>query len=276
MLKGPERTSEMGEEFIPEAPGGPTIHGVYDYWLGGSMHLKADRDLGKAIAEEFPSVPAHVRAAKEFHLRVTRWCAERGIARFIRAGAVTWQPGGRNVHDAARAVIPAARVAYVNRDAEAHDWARALLADGPGTAAALADAGRPGDVLAAPPVAALLAPGEPVCLILGMVLHFASGPDAAARVAAYAAALPPGSAVAVSVSLPDDSPRAARLLAMYTPARMRRHTAADVEGWMEGAGLRVVPPGVGDVRLLLRGGTWAPGRQHAGPGVTVGALGLVR
>ena len=161
---------------------GPTVHGVYDYWLGGSMHERADRELGKAIEEEFASVRTHVRAAKAFHLRAARYCAERGIARFIRAGAVTWQPG-QNVHEAAREVNPGAEVVYVNQDAEAHGWARGLLAAGPGLAAVHADGGRPAEVLAVPPAAGWVGAGEPVCLILGMALHFTPAQTAAAIVA---------------------------------------------------------------------------------------------
>ncbi len=238
------------------------------------MHERADRELGKAIEEEFPTVPVHVWAAKEFHLRVARWSAERGIARFVRAGAVTWAPNGRNIHEAAREVIPAAEVVYVNRDAEAADWAREQLADSPGLASVRASVLRPAEVLEAPEIAALLAPRRPVCLILGMVLHFAPAEHAAAVTAAYARALPSGSAIAVSVALPDDSPQADRLLAMFTPARVYRHTAADVTGWLEDAGLDIVPPGVRDVRLVPG---WAAKEPPVRPpGVTVGALGRVR
>lgn len=249
--------------------------GVYDYWLGGGMNLLADRQLGDAIGAESALVPVHVRAAKSFHLRVVRYCALRGTERFIRTGAVTWVPKGRNVHHAARAVTPEARVVYVNDDEEAHDWARELLADGHGVTAVLADAGRPEEVLGAPPVAALLAPAEPVCLIIGMLLHFVPADQAAAVTAAYAKALPPGSAVAVSVALPDCSPQADRLMAMFTPATVYRHTVDDVASWLEDAGLEIVPPGVVDVRLVP-GESWAAEELHPrAPGFTVGALGLV-
>jgi S-adenosyl methyltransferase len=252
-----------------------TVHGLYNYWLHGGQHLHADRELGKSIEEEFPSVPAHVRAAKGFHLRTARWCAERGIARFVRARAVTWQPDGRNVHDAAREANPAAQVVYVNADAEAHDWAKALLADGPGVAAVHAAACRPAEVLAAPPVAAFVASGAPVCLIIGMVLHFAAAEAAAAQVAAYAAALPSGSVLAVSLSLLDRSPRTGRLVSMFTPAQVHRHTAEDVARWLERAGLDLVPPGVRNVRLVP-GDSWAAAvPPPRAPEFTVGALGLV-
>jgi len=258
-----------------EAVRRPTVHGTYDYWLGGTMHMRADRELGRAIEEEFPFVPVHVRAAKEFHLRTARWAAERGIDRFVRAGAVSWDGSGRNVHETARSVIPSARTVYVTRDAEAHGWARVLLAGGPGTAAVHATVERPAEVLGAPPVAAMLAEGRPVCLIIGMMLHFTEGGDAAGRVAAYAAALPPGSVVVVSLSLLDDSPRGRRLRAIFTPAPVHRHTAADVTGWLEGAGLEIVPPGVCDVRLLPGCGWAAEKLNPRAPSMIAGALGLV-
>jgi S-adenosyl methyltransferase len=268
--------SPQDNDVLPGAKG-PTVHGVYDAMRGGDQHMRADRDLAKAIEAEFPQVPVHVRAASDFDLRVTRWCAGRGINRFIRAGAVTWQPDGRNVHDAA----PGAQVVYVNRDAEAHGWARALLACDPGVSAVRASIERTAEVLAAPAVAALLAPLEPVCLIIGMVLHFAPPDRAASRIREFAGALPRGSVIAVSLSLPDHSPRADRLLSMYTPSRMWRHTAEDVAGWMEGAGLAdaelagAAPPRVCDIRLLP-GGAWASGELPArAPGMTVGAMGLV-
>lgn len=250
-------------ESVPVSTG-PTVHGVYDYWLGGADHLRADRELGKAIEERFPSVPAHVRAAREFHLRAARWCAGEGIARFVCAGAATWHSGGRNVHEAAREVNPAAEAVYVNRDAEAHDWSLAAL-DGPGTAAARGTGSHPAELLAAAPVAGMLGQGRPVCLILGLTLHFAAPAAARERVALCAAALPPGSVLAVSLALPDASPEADALIAMFTPAPVRRHTARDVTAWLEGAGLAVVPPGVRDVRLVRE-------LEARPPGLIAGAL----
>jgi hypothetical protein len=261
---------------VPVDDRGPTVHGLRSYWLGGAQHVHADRELASAIEAEFPAVPGHVRAAEEFLLRVTRQLAQRGIDRYVRAGAVTWLPGGRNVHEAAREVIPGARVVYVSPRPGAHAWAQDLLADGNRVAAALAPVHRPAEVLAAPPVAALLAPGRPVAALLGQVLHFAGEREAAAQVAAWAGGLPPGSFLAISLWLPDDSAQAARLTEMFAPARVRRHTAADVEGWLEAARLEVVPPGVRDVRLLP-GGAWAEGKlpPPRAPGVTAGALGRV-
>lgn len=255
----------------PEA--GPTIHGVYDYWLRGGQHRRADREVGQAIADRFPSVPVHVRAAQDFHLRVARWGAERGISRFIHTGHLTALPEGRNVHDAARDVNPDARVIYAGRDAEARDWAAALLSGLRGTMAVLS--GKRG-IMAQRPVRALLSAGEPACVIIGLLLHFDPPEAAPARVARIARALPPGSVLAVSVALPDGSLQAAELAAMFTPARVYRHTAEDVTGWLgqplgPGRGrMGIVLPGVADVRLIPG---WTPGELAARPpGIIAGGV----
>lgn len=248
-----------------------TVQGVYDFWLGGSQHTRADRELGRAVAERFPTVPAHLRAAERFHQRAACWAAERGISRFIRAGAVPCLPAGENLHEAVRRVRPGAGTVYVSRSA---GWIRVRFA---GEAeAAGADAGRPGEVLEAGPVAALLAGREPACLVLGMVSQFEPPGLAAANVAAYAAALPPGSVLAVSAGLLRDSPEGDELAAMFTPARVYRHTARDVAGWLEGAGLRLVPPGVRDVREVPGGQGLRPAAgREPGPGVPAAAAGVL-
>ena len=220
-----------------------TVDRVYDYWLGGRENLRVDRELGKAIEERFPSVRDHVQAARKFCLRAASWCAGYGIERFACTGVAGWKPGLRNVHDAAREMAPRARVAYVHRGREAHAWARVLLG-GRGLATARADVNCPASLLAAGPVAALLGDGEPVALLLAMTLHFAPPEQAAEQVALYADALPRGSALALCVALPDDSPEADDLIRMFTPARVYRHTAADVAGWVKAAGLELAPPGV--------------------------------
>lgn len=251
--------------------GKPTVHGVYNYWMGGSQHSRADRELGRSIAEHFPQVPVHVWAAQEFHLRVTRWAAERGISRFIHGGPVTVLPGGCNVHDAARAVNPAAEVIYVNWEAEAHEFAQEMLTGGKPTRAVLA---APGDMNPAPAVTEMLATGEPVLAIAGLAMHFMDAGTAARMTAHVAAALPSGSVGAVSLAVPGDSPQAAELLEMFAAARVFRHTAQDVTGWLEKAGMEIVPPGVCDVRLHP-GKTWAAGELGARPpGFIAGGLAL--
>lgn len=252
----------------PVPAGRPTIHGVYDFWLGGGQHLRADRELAQAIAAKYPSVPAHIRAAQQFHLDAARWCAEQGITRFIHAGHLTALPEGRNVHDAARQVDPGAEVIYAYRNEGAHALSEGLLsADGRATAVLVGEGG----ILGGEPVRAWMEDGEPVCVIAGMLLHFAPADRAASRVARLAAALPPGSVFVVTMALAVNSPRARDILGMFTPGRTYQHTAADLEGWLDAAGLKMMAPGVMDV-LVVQDSGWereAPGRS---PGFMAGAL----
>lgn len=235
----------------------PTIAGVYDVWLGGGQHLREDRELAQAIGARYPSVPLHIRAAQEFHLRAVRWCAREGISRFVRAGHFTTLPSGRNTHDAAREVDPGARVVYAYRDRTAYEFSAGLLNWDEGIIPALSG---DGGVLALEPVREMLAEGEPVCLIAGLLLHFADAGRAADRVARAGEALPPGSVLVVSMTLPGTRPAADDVLSMFTPGRTYRHTAEDLTGWLDGAGLKIVPPGITDVRVVPD-----PGRPLAGP-----------
>lgn len=256
----------VGESAVSDPDRGPTIHGVYDYWLGGGQHLREDREVAQAIEARFPSVPLHIRAAQDFHLRAARWCAGQGIRRFIRAGNFTALPSGRNVHDAVREVIPDAEVVYAYRHQAAFAFSEGLLGWDDGTTAVLS---RTGGFLAADPVRAWVEDGEPVCLIAGMVLHFVPAQRAASRIARAARALPPGSVIVVSMTLPGTRPEADEILAMFTPAMTYRHTADDLTGWLEDAGLKIVPPGVTDVRIVP-----SPG-QPCGEGFAVRANGMI-
>jgi S-adenosyl methyltransferase len=249
-----------------------TIYGLYDYWLRGSTHRPPDRDLGDAIEARFPRAPADVRAAHALTLRTARWAAERGVSRFIRAGSVTLLPGARNVHDAARKVNPAAEVAYANRNEGAHALAEALLSPARLTSAVRAGVGDPAALLGSPPVSRWVRDGAPVALIIGAVMAFMPPGQAPGVVAAYAEGLPPGSVIAMSVALADDSPGAAELAGMLAPQPVYRHAAGDVTGWVEGAGLKLVQP-VADVRLVIPGRLRPAGRLSGGaPGIVAGAL----
>jgi hypothetical protein len=256
------------------AANGPTVHGTYDYFLGGGQHTRADRDLARAIGARFPMVPVHVRAAQDFHLRAARWCAERGVSRFIHCGHVTALPPGRNVHDAVREASPGARTIYFYRDDGARSLSAGLLAGEPGVTAARSGEG---GLLGLDAAAAMLADGEPVCVIAGMLFHFVPAGRAAARIARLSAALPSGSVVVVSMAVPGESRPAAELLAMFTPAPVRRHRAGDLAGWLEAAGLRIVPPGVADVRVIPGESGWAAGEFPArAPGYIAGVLAVRR
>lgn len=224
-----------------------TVHGINDALLRGSSNLRADRDAARAMTDRWPAMPGLAAAAHAFRNRAAQLAADRGITRFIRAGAVTRLPG-RNVHDAVRDIQPDARTVYVTASQDACALVAGLLEDDPRTEVVRARPRHPGQLLTALPVAAMLAEEEPVALILSGMLTFVGSDVAEMIVKEYAGALPPASVLALSVLVLDDSGEGRELAAMYGPAPMRWHTQDDLRGWLDG--LEVLPPGVADVRVL--------------------------
>ena len=94
-----------------------------------------------------------------------------GIDQFIDVG--TGLPTSPNVHEAARSVIPGARVAYVDNDPLAMAHARAMLADSDGVIAVRGDARHPFDFyIDYDAVRKLVDFSRPVGVLFVAVLHF--------------------------------------------------------------------------------------------------------
>ena len=87
----------------------PNMARVYNYWLGGKDHFAADRAEAERLVALYPPLPALFRENRAFLLEAAGWAARQGIGQFIDLGAGL--PVSPPVHQAARAVLPAARVA---------------------------------------------------------------------------------------------------------------------------------------------------------------------
>ena len=155
----------------------PNMARVYNYWLGGKDHFAADRAEAERLVGIYPPLPALVRENRAFLIEAAGWAAQQGIGQFIDLGAGL--PASPSVHQAARAVLPAARVAYVDIDPVVLSHAAALLATDDGVTAVNADLRDPAAVLGHEDLRAVINPGRPVCVILGAVVHFQ--PDFIAR-----------------------------------------------------------------------------------------------
>jgi S-adenosyl methyltransferase len=250
----------------------PNIARVYDYLLGGHDNYQADRDLAEQMLDPdrggYPGVRELAKGNRRFVTAAVTWCASRGIAQFIDAGAGL--PTHPAVHQTARATIPDARVAYIDSDPVAVLHAQALLAGPDGVAAVRGDLTDPGAVLADEGVREVIDLAEPVCLILGAVLHFQPTQTAGRIVAGFVAPLPSGSACVISVIHYPVTKLYERLAAQYAAAgNLKNHTTADVDSWFAGAGLRIARGHAGDIRL------WpmtAPQSQE--PAYMIGGVGI--
>lgn len=192
----------------------------------------------------YPPLPALVRENRAFLLEAAGWAARQGIGQFIDLGAGL--PAAPSVHQAARAVLPAARVAYVDTDPVVLAHARALLATGDGVTAVSADLRDPAAVLGHPDLRAVLDPGRPACVILGAVLHFLDADAACAVTAGYVSLLAPGSCLALSCARFEDEALAKQLAQEYTAATWYNHSPADIAGFFDG--LELAGPGVTEAR----------------------------
>lgn len=212
---------------------------VYDFYLGGSHNFKADRDMARQAMALWPDLPVIMRANRAFLRRAVQHLAALGIG----AGIPTYGA----VHEVARAVHPQARVAYVDLDPIAVAHSRLLLRDDPLSAVVMADMTDTGDLLTRPEVTALLAPGEPVGVLLVAMLHFvADAEDPGKIVAALRDAVPPGSHLVLShasgESRPEQADSLAELYARCTTTPLVMRTVKDVTAFFDGWDL--LPPGV--------------------------------
>jgi S-adenosyl methyltransferase len=201
-------------------------------WLGGKDHFAADRAEADRLVGLYPPLPALARENRAFLIKAAGWAARQGIGQFIDLGAGL--PASPSVHHAARAVLPAARVAYVDTDPVVVAHATALLATGDGVTAVNADLRDPAAVLGHRDLRAVINPARPVCVILGAVLHFLD-PDAACAVTAgYISLMAPGSCLVLSCARFDDEALAKQLAEEYTAAAWHNHSPADITGFLTG------------------------------------------
>ena len=263
---------------MPDSPGvplqrPPSPSRIRDALLGGRRNLHADRDLADRLELRFPGTAQAAAEARAFTGRAVTWCAQQGIAQYIVPEPGLPLPGG--AADAARAVIPGARVAYACTDPSEAAYARAEAARDDVTAA-VRDIGAdsPACLLADPALRAVIDLGQPAAAVLAMIAHLMPGGQAAGMVAAFAARLAPGSAVVMSAWVPHPGAAAERLIAACQPLRVFRHAVEDIEAWLGGPGLDVVKPGVTDVRGWCAG-IPEPRLRHRPVGMTAGVVARV-
>jgi S-adenosyl methyltransferase len=134
-------------------PATPNTARVYSRLLGGKDHFPSDRAEADVLLEIYPPLADMVKENRAFIAEAVTWAANEEIGQFVDLGAGLPVPAA--VHQTARAVLPAAQVAYVDTDPMVLSHARALLA-GPGVAAVAADLRDPAAVLADPELRAVI------------------------------------------------------------------------------------------------------------------------
>ena len=203
----------------------PSAARVYDYYLGGSHNVAADRELARQAIAKWPELPRIMQANRAFLRRAVRYCVDQGVRQFLDIGSGI--PTVGNVHEVAQQAAPESKVVYVDIDSVAVAHSRAILAGNPRTAVVQADLRTPDRVLGDPDVRALLDLDQPVAVLLVALLHFvADADDPAALVARLTEGLAPGSFLVISHASTEGQPeRAAEHQELYrrtpTPITLR-------------------------------------------------------
>ncbi|MCX4979005.1 SAM-dependent methyltransferase [Streptomyces sp. NBC_00620] len=238
---------------------------IYDYIIGGKDYYPADKEAGDAMAREWPALPVHMRANRDFMNRAVRHLAqEAGIRQFLDIG--TGIPTSPNLHEIAQSVAPESRVVYVDSDPLVLTLSQGLLAGAPEgrTSYLEADMRDPASILNAPELRETLDLGKPVALTVIAIVHFAlDEDDAVGIVRRLLDPLPSGSYLAMSIATAEFAPDEVGRVANEYAARgmpMRLRTHAEAGEFFEG--LELVEPGIAQVHK------WHPdgaGRAAAEP-----------
>jgi hypothetical protein len=220
---------------------------VYDYWLGGKDNFAADREAAEQVIAANPNVLPGVRANRAFLGRAVRYLAgEAGVRQFLDIG--TGLPTADNTHEVAQEVAPQCRIVYVDNDPIVLSHARALLTSAPEGATAYVDADLRDTGTVLEGAAATLDFGQPVAVMLLMILQYVPDQDDPwGIVARLLDAVPPGSYLVVSDTAADiEAEAVAESARRYNqrlgPMRQTRRTKAEFARFFDG--LDLVDPGV--------------------------------
>jgi hypothetical protein len=219
---------------------GPNVARIYDYLLGGKDHFAADRQAAQRLIAALPDAAAVARANRAFLAAAVRHAAREGIAQYLDIGAGL--PTSPSVHECARAIVPGARVAYVDNDPVAVRHAQALLATGDGVIAIEGDAREPEAILAGPALAGMIDLAEPVCLLLVSMLHFVTAAEADMIVGTLRQRMVPGSYLIISQGSASPVPREPVQDAYGSDITLTGRPAAEIVAYFDGFDL--VPPGL--------------------------------
>jgi O-methyltransferase involved in polyketide biosynthesis len=247
----------------------PNMARMYDYWLGGKDNFEVDRKAAEAVRRLRPNVAEQALDNKRFQTRAVTYAASHGVRQFLDIGSglptsPVRTPGAEPLwlatHEAARAVVPDAMVAYVDHDPVAVLHSQALLGGGRREVVAVAgDMHDPAGILTHAEIrAAGFDLDAPACVVLACVLHFVDAETAQGIVSTLVRALAPGSYVVISVGFgrgQAGTDFASRYNAQDGP-RIYAHSWEEITGFF--AGLELVPPGI------VETSAWQPGQPDTG------------
>lgn len=249
----------MTDEQAPPGvdPAVPSPARMYDYMLRGTHNYQADRDAVEKLRAQMPELEDAAYANRGFHQRAARWIAQQGVRQFLDIGSGL--PTFGNTHDVVQKIQPGAHVVYVDNDPVVAAYAPELLAGNPAATLIQADLREPDTILADRDVRGLIDFGQPVGVLMTLLLHFVPDTDNPwALVRRYVDALAPGSYLAISHGTSDYVPprTADAITTTYTRASQNAHLRPKAGIQRFFSGLEIVPPYPGAEPALTHLGNW--------------------
>jgi SAM-dependent methyltransferase len=254
----------------------PNVARMYDYLLGGLNNFAADRAAAERVLTHLPQQRASAIENRRFIDRAVRFLAspERGVTQFLDIGAGL--PTRQSVHEVAKLVNPACRVAYVDYDPVVVSHGKAMLAERDCSVVVQEDLCDPETLLGNLEIRAHLDLSRPVGLILVNILHWIPDADGPQQVLAVLRdALAPGSYLVlthmsedlIGTSDRDAANRAARVFDTAS-AQLRFRSRPEIvklfDGW------QFVDPG------LVPKHEWRPDSAAAAPIFDIAYGGVAR
>ena len=213
----------------------PNLARAYDYLLGGGANFAADRSLAGRFRELYPGAGELLSLSRTDRASSIESIAAAGVGQYVDVGSGL--PTRPSVHGCARSQVPAARVAYVDRDPAVVSHMTSLVPAG--VRAFEGDLAEPEALLEE--VSGFIDFRRPACLLLTMVLQVLEPATARAVTGVLIRALAPGSYVVITAGAGPDG----RLPDTVTGGGFE---ADDIAGFF--AGLEVLPPGISRSRII--------------------------
>ena len=244
----------------------PSVARAYDHLLSGEANFAADRALAGRLLALYPRLQDTLISSRRQVADAVARIAGHGVDQYLDVGAGL--PTRPSTHATVRALLPAARVVYVDRDPLVVEHGADLVP--PGVRYHSGDLTEPEALLAtlsyrrasaapaqppAPEAPGFLDFARPVCLVLALVVQALDPGTARAVVGVLVKALPPGSYLVATLGAGD----AGRLPDSVWPSAATEAELAPFFG-----GLDLLPPGISRHGEVLSGVGVKPypGRPH--------------
>lgn len=223
----------------------PSLARAWDYLLGGAASFAADRSLAQRLEALHPGLRERLSASRAYVAGSVTRIARTGVSQYLDLGAGL--PTSPATHQAARAVLPDARVACVDRDPAVTEHGRALVP--PSVRYVQGDLAEPEAILASPDLAGFIDFTRPACLVLAHALHVLDPGTTRSVVGVLARALAPGSYLVITAS----AGKSGGLPGAVSPGGLTPDDLASLF-----AGLDLVPPAIANAQIVAATGLKPP------------------